>query len=421
MPNPVHKLFRKVFPKPVEVAPKPKPSRRAPESRPVPDIPLPVLTTKDGILETLKPSGIAYGLFHRLPSEIRLLILAEAFGHRTIHIDLSFGHPLVRRSLAGSSSISPEGSRHGGIGSELIPDESQPKGWQWLGCVCHRRTDWTVAERKKYWWKISNTIGLYDDECLKGQLCGCNPEPGEYSECEGDPCFIGIMSWLLSCRSACIEGLEALFSTSTFHISGTDLLLNLPKLVYPHLLQQITSLELPFGDHELYLDQHPLTKELWQQPTAEQEEDKILNRLCQSIPEACQNIQTVHILIQYWVAPSRADHPEPDRVPYFERNVLGVIEDMLRGLGPRGEYNVTIPDGVWLMLFKDYYDLHGLDLICELDTPLTGRFQKSLGSVGSGKEELKYWICSGWSDKLHLMPAHHSEYDDIWGRLPAAV
>lgn len=422
MPNPFQTLFRKLFPKRAEAAPtRPPAKRRILEARPVPNIPLPILTPRDGILETLRPSGIEYGIFHRLPSEIRLLILAEAFGYRTIHIDFRFDHPLVRQSLAGSSSTSPEEPRHCGIGSELIPDEDQPKGWQWFSCACHRRAEWTVEERKKYWWELGNTIGVHDDECIKGKSCGRNPDTGQGVECTRDTCFIGIMSWLLSCRSACIEGLEAFFSTTTFHFSGTDLMLHMPKLMYPHLLQQITSLELPFGDHDHYQDQHRLTRELWRHSTDGQQGSKTMRRLCRAIPEACPNVQTVNILIQFWVAPSRGNHPEADRLPYFVRHVLGPIEDMFRRLGPRGEYTITIPDGVWLLLFKDCHDLHGLNLICEMDTPLTGRFQRSLGSAEPGKEELKYWIRSGWSDKLFLMPAHYSEYDGFWGRYSPAI
>ncbi|TWU71664.1 hypothetical protein ED733_000627 [Metarhizium rileyi] len=132
----------------------------------------------------------------------------------------------------------------------------QPKLWQWFGCVCHRRAEWTIAERKDNWWNLGHSIGLHDDECPKGTV---------YTEADQGfhrsySCFIGIIGWLLSCRSACIDGLQALLSTSTFHVFGLDLLLHLPELIYPRFLQHITSMELLWVDHGRYLEQHPLGK-----------------------------------------------------------------------------------------------------------------------------------------------------------------
>jgi hypothetical protein len=37
-----------------------------------------------------------YGLFQRLPRELRQLILTQAFGKRTLHVHLAYDHPLVR-------------------------------------------------------------------------------------------------------------------------------------------------------------------------------------------------------------------------------------------------------------------------------------------------------------------------------------
>ncbi|KAK2616604.1 hypothetical protein QQS21_000427 [Conoideocrella luteorostrata] len=416
MPGYVRKFIRWAFRKKTNVEqqpsqPSPQRPRRPIVLRYVPDQPLPVLTAADDLFESLPPSGSAYGLFSRLLPEIRRLILAEAFGYRTIHIDLTFDHPLVRRSsapLQGSSS--KQSLPHCGIGSALVRDGAQPKHWQWFGCVCHRRAEWTVAEREQNWGILSPTIGLHDDECLEGTMCSCS------AELERSSCFIGIMGWLLSCRSAFIEGLEALFLTNTIHISSLDLLLHFPKLVYPRLLQQVNSLELLWGDHNRFLAMHPLTTELWNKPAVEQG-DKMLPKLCRAIPEACPKLQKVHISIQFWVMPFEDDHPEHDRLHYFERNVLGPIEGMLRSLGPRVELNATIPSGVWLLLWKMYYVLLGKSFICEMDTPVTGRFQKPLGHAASGGDDagLSYWINSGWNDKFRFMPAHASEYDRFWG------
>jgi hypothetical protein len=124
--------------------------------------------------------------------------------------------------------------------------------------------------------------------------------------------------------------------------------------------------------------------------------------------------------VQYWVAPFRRHHPENDRVAYFERNVLGPIESVLRVLGHNCKLKVSVPGGIWLILFNDSHKSQGDELICEMDTPVTGRFQKLLPSFGSERGEQTYWICSGWNDKFEFMPAHYTEYDGLWGRQPVA-
>lgn len=356
------------------------------------------------ILEKLTPSESDYGLFHRLPLEIRHLILAEAFGFRTIHIDLSFGYPLERKETPSSTLLKER--RHCDLGSKLVPDENQPKGWQWFGCVCHRRSEWVAEECEEYKFRWDARMpGVHDDGCLRGVICSC--ETGTEQDHELDPCFIGIMGWLLSCHSACTEGLDALFSTCTFHISSFDLLLHLPKLIYPRLLCRITSLELLWGDN-LYPPVHPLAEELWDK--SKHEDDKMLRRLVRAIPEACPDIQKLHISIQFWVANTGGDHhPVHDRVPHFERNVLGPIEDMMRGLGPRAEFSVAIPTGIWALLFNQLYDIQGRDLTRDLNCRAIERFAKSLGSSGSEGSELKYWICCGWDDKRRC-----HWYDTCW-------
>ena len=39
-----------------------------------------------------------YGLFQRLPLEIRQQILVHTFGNRALHVDITYDHPLVRKS-----------------------------------------------------------------------------------------------------------------------------------------------------------------------------------------------------------------------------------------------------------------------------------------------------------------------------------
>lgn len=48
------------------------------------------------------------GLFGILPYELRRKILVEAFGNRTLHVDLNYSHPLVRRSAASTEGAAKQ-------------------------------------------------------------------------------------------------------------------------------------------------------------------------------------------------------------------------------------------------------------------------------------------------------------------------
>jgi hypothetical protein len=135
-----------------------------------------------------------YGLFQSLPYEIRRVILTEAFGGRTLHIDLSFGHPPAR----GPDLINNSGAttRHCGLGSELSHDASLPQRWRWFSCVCHRHREWADADPEACW--RFGSVEPCDDECLKGSRCTCET----HGRCLPEIRFIGIMGWLLTCRQA---------------------------------------------------------------------------------------------------------------------------------------------------------------------------------------------------------------------------
>ncbi len=138
-----------------------------------------------------------YGLFGVLPLEMRRRILIEAFAGQTLHMDLSYRHPLVR------TSYGPEGSvvhRHCNLESTLVVDTSQPEQWQWFSCVCHRRAGYSETEKEQRWQAMegSLTIKPCDDECLEGSksMCRCPQGAG------GAACFVQVMGWLLSCRQS---------------------------------------------------------------------------------------------------------------------------------------------------------------------------------------------------------------------------
>src|SRR5690606_1573801 len=106
------------------------------------------------------------------PYEVRRQILVEAFGGRRMHIDLSYGHPFSRNArnmrTSGSGPDNMKTHRHCDLGSELFPDDFQPKEWQWFGCVCHRRAGFSELEKQQRYddGKYSQSIEPCDDDCL---------------------------------------------------------------------------------------------------------------------------------------------------------------------------------------------------------------------------------------------------------------
>lgn len=159
---------------------------------------------------TIAPSLLLnnYGLFGRLPYELRQQVFTEAFGGKTLHVSLTYGHPLERRPPAKVAEEEKPANKHCGLGSQLVPDETQRQAWQWFGCVCHRRTGYSTREieQREARNKFERTIEPCDDDCLKGLLCSCVLREGSLDKAE---CFVGIMGWLLTCRQAYVcQGLS---------------------------------------------------------------------------------------------------------------------------------------------------------------------------------------------------------------------
>lgn len=167
-----------------------------------------------------------YGLFGRLPPEVRQKILTEALGGRRLHMSLSFDHPLERAphevqpsrwkafGLATRRNVmamkgkqpqpqpqprrepKPEGPpTHCELRSAFVINKGRPKCWQWFGCVCHRREKSPNARGNFTGWKKIEPI--YDC-CCSGETIGvCSSWPPERRAAE---CFVGAMGWLLTCR-----------------------------------------------------------------------------------------------------------------------------------------------------------------------------------------------------------------------------
>lgn len=159
--------------------------------------------------------GTNYGFFTRLPLEIRQHILGKAFGDRTLHIDLTFDHPLTRKSRPKKDhATSPR--KHCGFETELVRNTYRSKRWQWFGCVCHRRLIRPNQDRGSS--RGRARIEPCEDSCFPRsdvpKPTGERDDPHLFYSCppHREDCFIGAMGWLLTCRQACADS----FSFVTF-------------------------------------------------------------------------------------------------------------------------------------------------------------------------------------------------------------
>ncbi|KAK3313317.1 hypothetical protein B0H66DRAFT_522255 [Apodospora peruviana] len=363
-----------------------------------------------------------YGLFSRAPPEIRRQILTEAFGGRTLHMDLTYPS---YRSESGPTTKTTH--RHCDIGSELVFDTSG-RGPQWFSCVCHRRAGYSQAETLKRYaeMEISQTIEPCDDGCLLGSesMCSCSEGDGAAAAAAA-ACFVGVMGWLLTCRQAYAEGIQVLYGTNTFHISSLDLQLNLPRLVPSHHLAGIRSLELLWkldtfkafhGSSHLPTGKEDHVRPLWADPSRR---DSALHVLCGLISQTFPHLGRLYISFQCHLHPGSFLRPgaDVDIISEVETIFLGPVEDMLRTYyyqvrqdAPL-ELNVAIQSGAWRVLLAKYHQLlGGAKLRVEsADELARGRFWKPLGqTVGRDDDddddggEFGYWICGGWDDMRGL-------------------
>lgn len=143
-------------------------------------------------------------VFQRLPSDIRRLIMIEAFGNRVIHVDLR----LVK--LGGTFAADephhgcdPEhGFRKAGKTTPFSSSNAPPQ-WRWYGCVCHREPEWRMRHHtimnkslSPPWFDTCLNARRDDEEAESRLVCE------EWSGQKPLKCRIGAMGWLRSCRQA---------------------------------------------------------------------------------------------------------------------------------------------------------------------------------------------------------------------------
>jgi hypothetical protein len=186
------------------------------EGPPVPALPKKrprVLTpspSNEDLCKTAAAATADCAFFQKLPCEIRRQILVEAFGGRTVHMDLWYDHPeapITVHTYKGRTFTEPAYS-HCGRNRTLGPgdhepflrvDETQPKRWIWRSSVCHRDSPRGMYKTIKVS-SNSDVLNAAEDRCRYGgaSLNICATWPGD----KETKCFIGAMGWLLSCRQA---------------------------------------------------------------------------------------------------------------------------------------------------------------------------------------------------------------------------
>lgn len=282
--------------------------------------------------------------FRLLPPLIRRRILIEAFGERTLHIDLVYDHPpkYLDHSPRGYEAQVRQLIQRGqwphcgvelGTYSWRNRDTKYPKAWRWFSCVCHRDGEWDVRERAK---GRENGVRVmtepHQDICLDGMAQCCQSWRGEMP----GKCFVGAMGWLLACRLACVllfltrfhgefadflsrynEGIDVLYSTNSFHISNHKMMHALPNQIRDRHRAMITSVEIVWkflrDPRESILDQFEV--------------------LLQRIPQCFPQLRNLYLYPSgLWKTPMVTFDDDTEE---FENDVLELIDGMVRKIGPQ--------------------------------------------------------------------------------------
>lgn len=212
-----------------------EPNRSPPNAPPaLPDVrPRPLTATTSDATATAESS-----FFQLLPSELRRRVLIEAFGARTLHLDLRLEHPLKKNSKPGTSHS--RGHANAQLFHPSLRDSAQRREWTWWSCVCHQWIPCGDLNRDPPGLEVPFTEPTLDRCRDPSGLPRCESYPGELPE----KCSIGAMGWLLVCRQAYIEGVDVLYSTNRFHIAYAELAVYLPRFLLPQRLAAMKDVEL---------------------------------------------------------------------------------------------------------------------------------------------------------------------------------
>lgn len=209
----------------------------------------------------------------------------------------------------------------------------------------------------------------------------------------------------------CIEGLDILYSTNRFHISGLPLIMHIPRLLPAQAVSDIQSVEMCWD-----LDQ------VAQPPVTDQDISadprfhgwRMFLSLIDQVPKSLPHLRYLHLTLRgIWFLPQMAAN---DLVRHSESAMLQPIDGMVRELyrtsgwsSPR--YIVAIPGNVFRT--RRMLDSPALDddVYYEVDDEQEGVSElmptrtlvwRSLEPEKSGKSGLKnelgYWLDNAWDE-----------------------
>ncbi len=155
--------------------------------------PAPKLETQDPPIPSLPDTRITscttqqpHPGFFSLPTEIRDLIMIEAFGNVRVHIDLRLLPP--RRENRPSLNSKRHGGPYPPLDTEQYHWGSHLRTWKWYSCVCHSCSPSLGQEYD---------IMPHHDECLRGphRCLKGNTTASRH-------CRLGIIGFMMSCKQA---------------------------------------------------------------------------------------------------------------------------------------------------------------------------------------------------------------------------
>ncbi|KYK56088.1 hypothetical protein DCS_08054 [Drechmeria coniospora] len=293
----------------------------------------PLTPTPSSTMDMKDPGTVVAksAFFQRLPVEIRRRILIEAFGGRTVHMDLIYDHeprtPRRCRCPAPDEASPWKGYRHGGF-SRVDVQYWQPKRWMWRSSVCHRNPP--EPNDTAYLPQPPEDLCRFGGE--DGEVCGLWPghAPGK--------CGIGAMGWLLTCRQAYVEGIEVLYATNTIHCASQELLLRLDKFLLPQRRWSMASVELIWEFAEPRL------------------QDTILDHanytyFLRTVPTVLPRVRSFYLSVQWpKYFPEHVGIPDPGEEEFQtdETLIMEPLDHLVRRLGPHvRECAVAIPSTLY--------------------------------------------------------------------------
>jgi hypothetical protein len=172
----------------------------------------------ESFTESWHPAQQNQAAFFKLPTELRQLILREAFGGRTLHLDIrsrNSMHPLI--TSTGSADLfktyrpaargwrrlvpwsCPKSYRHATHTTESL--EELP-AWKWYGCFCHSgQVVWNEARMDPMMLCLRSDVAPhFFDGCWRGGPWCCRTD--DVDAWVPDDARVGAMGFLLSCKRA---------------------------------------------------------------------------------------------------------------------------------------------------------------------------------------------------------------------------